>query len=161
MYYSEALGAKIKTKLTMRVLKTIKKEGGLENYILKDKPARVKELGPGGWNLRWLLMQTRTVQERFNEERIALGLEPLAIEDRDRLVDLGLDYATPGKLSVRNRETMGDLMIEEAFTLGDESLESESAELLTEEMEAELLAQEAQEAQQEIKIKTEKEGVPA
>lgn len=158
VYYSEALGAKVKTRLTMRVLKTIKKEGGLENYILKNKPARVKELGPGGWRLRWLLMQTRAVQERFNEERRSLGLEPVDVENQDDIVGLGLDYATPGKLSVKSRETLFDLMIEESFTLGDEALEAESAELLTDEMEAEFLRLEEE---NEIKVKTEKEGVPS
>ena len=171
VYYSEALGAKVKTRLTMRVLKSIKREGGLENYILKDKPARVKELGPGGWNLRWLLMQSRAVQERLNEERVRLGLEPREVEDRDDIVQYALDHATPGKLSLKSRETLAELHLAEAFTLGDEGLEDvEGVEELTPEMEAELLKHfEENEAEfvenpedtKEAKAKTEKEGVQA
>lgn len=126
----------------MRVLKTIKKEGGLENYLLKSKPARIKELGPGGWNLRWLLMQTRTVQERFNEERIALGMEPKDIEDRGDLVHYALDYATPGGLNRRSQETQDKIrkqmkqMVMEEFTLGNEDLDGETIEVTDENEEA-------------------------
>lgn len=172
IYYSEALGAKVKTRLTMRVLKTIKREGGLENYLLKDKPARVKELGPGGWNLRWLLMQTRAVQERFNEERVRLGLEPKEIKNRDDVLHYALDHATPGKLSLRSRETLADLQLEESFTLGDEELDDiEGVEELTPEMEEELLKNleenEAEfvkglgESEAQAKTNAEKEGVQA
>lgn len=139
VYYSDSLGARIKTRLTMRVLKTIKREGGIENYLLKNKPARVKELGPGGWKLRWLLMQTRAVQERLNAERVALGLEPKEVEDRDRIVSYALDRATPGQLSLKSRETLAEL--QEVFTLGNEPLtDVGGVEELTDEMEAELLA---------------------
>lgn len=144
VYYSDSLGARIKTRLTMRVLKTIKKEGGLENYILKNKPARVKELGPGGWKLRWLLMQTRAVQERFNAEREALGLPTQEIRDNDDIVSYALDHATPGPLSLKSRETLADLHFGEAFTIGDDAAvgaDVEGLEEITDEMEAELLAQ--------------------
>ncbi|KFH44319.1 54S ribosomal protein-like protein [Hapsidospora chrysogenum ATCC 11550] len=170
VYYSESLGAKVKTRLTMRVLKSIKREGGLENYLLKDKPARVKELGPGGWNLRWLLMQTRAVQERFNEERVALGLEPKPVEDRDDIVQYALDHATPGKLSVRSRETLAELRMQEVFTLGPEELDDvEGVEELTPEMEEELLKAmgendlEFPDAVNEgqVKVKAERDGVRA
>lgn len=51
--WSQELNKMIRMKLSTRVLKTISHEGGLDNYILKDKPARVKELGPFGWRLRY------------------------------------------------------------------------------------------------------------
>ncbi|TQV91369.1 hypothetical protein V2A60_008981 [Cordyceps javanica] len=143
-FYVAALGARIKTRLTLRVLKTIRREGGLENYLLKSKPARIKELGPGGWNMRWLLMQSQAVQRRFNDERVALGMEPKEIEDRDDLIRFALDYATPGPLSVRSQETLEELR--EAFhhslVLGHEDLASlEGVEELSDEEEARLLQQ--------------------
>ncbi|OAQ97863.1 hypothetical protein LLEC1_00022 [Akanthomyces lecanii] len=143
-FYVPALGARIKTRLTLRVLKTIRREGGLENYLLKSKPARLKELGPGGWNMRWLLMQSQAVQQRFNEERIALGLEPKEIEDRDDLIRFALDFATPGPLSVRSKETLEELRaaFHRAMVLGNEDLASlEDIEELSDEEEARLLQQ--------------------
>jgi large subunit ribosomal protein L28 len=104
-----SVGASVKTRLTLRVLKTIRREGGLEEYLLKSKPQRVKDLGPGGWNLRWLIMQSRPVQERFNKERVELGLEPREIVDHDDLIQFALDFATPGPLSVRSRATLAAL----------------------------------------------------
>lgn len=140
-YYSPSVGANIKTRLTMRVLKTIKKEGGLENYLLKNKPARIRELGPGGWNLRWLLMQTTAVQEKFNLERVQLGLDPKPIEDRSDVIQFALDVATPGPLSQRSKFTQLQLREEltiTEFTLGNESLEGETLEV-TDEVEEQLL----------------------
>lgn len=140
-YYSPAIGANIKTRLTMRVYKTIRREGGLEAYLLKSKPARLRELGPGGWNLRWLLMQTTAVQERFNEERVALGLEPRPVEDKSDIVQYALDVATPGALSRRSQVTAAQIRAELAgleFALGNESLEGESLEV-TDEVEETLL----------------------
>lgn len=141
-FLSPALGARVKTRLTLRVLKTIRREGGIENYLLKSKPARIKELGPGGWNLRWLLMQTQAVQQRLNEERIALGLEPREIENRDDIIHFALDYATPGPLSVRSRETLGEMQtaLTDAFVIGDEDLaDLDGIEELSDEAEQEML----------------------
>ncbi|CCH44877.1 54S ribosomal protein L24, mitochondrial [Wickerhamomyces ciferrii] len=55
--WSEILERDIRIRLTARVLRTIGKEGGVDNYILKDKSARMKELGPTGWRLRYVLMK--------------------------------------------------------------------------------------------------------
>ncbi|KAH7320287.1 hypothetical protein B0I35DRAFT_408966 [Stachybotrys elegans] len=148
VFYLPSLGAKIKTRLTLRVLKTIRKEGGLEEYVLKSKPARIKDLGPGGWNLRWILMQTRTVQERFNEERKALGLEPKPIVNNEDVIEYALDRATPGPLSLRSRRTLLGLqdeavqrMLQDAFVLGndEELFDAEGVEELSDEAEARLL----------------------
>lgn len=57
-----------------RVLRTIDKVGGLDEYLLGGKRARVKELGMGGWELRWRIWQTDMVAERFRREREALGV---------------------------------------------------------------------------------------
>jgi ribosomal protein L28 len=78
--FSEALDRKVKVKMTARVMRTIDKVGGLDNYLLGDKPQRLRELGPKGWTLRWKLMQTPDVQARFAKQREELGLKE---EDRD------------------------------------------------------------------------------
>ncbi|KAK7416591.1 hypothetical protein QQZ08_011955 [Neonectria magnoliae] len=144
-FYLPALDANIKTRLTLRVLKTIRREGGLQEYLLKGKPARLKELGPGGWNMRWLLMQSRAIQERFNEERVALGMQPKPIENRDDIIQYALDFATPGPLSMRSKSTLDELKAASdassgAFTLGDlDPADLEGLEELTDEEEAKLL----------------------
>ncbi|KAM3512793.1 hypothetical protein MY11210_003578 [Beauveria gryllotalpidicola] len=144
VFHVAALGARIKTRLTLRVLKTIRREGGLENYLLKSKPARIKELGPGGWNMRWLLMQSQAVQRRFNDERVVLGLEPKEVEDRDDLIRFALDWATPGGLSLHSKDTLEALRtaFHGGLVLGNEDLESvEGVEELSDEDEASLLQQ--------------------
>lgn len=60
--------------MATRVLRTIDKVGGLDEYLLGDKPARIKELGLAGWALRAKLMRTEVVRRRFEEERVRLGL---------------------------------------------------------------------------------------
>lgn len=81
LLWSEALRCMVQTRVTTRVLRTIDKCGGLDNYLLGEKPARQKELGPWGWKLRWRLMQTDMVKERFRQQRIAFGLLPRPIEE--------------------------------------------------------------------------------
>lgn len=61
-------------KVQARVLRTIDKVGGLDEYLLGGKRARVKELGMGGWALRWRIWQTEMVTERFRKERERLGV---------------------------------------------------------------------------------------
>ncbi|KAF4981798.1 hypothetical protein FZEAL_2471 [Fusarium zealandicum] len=141
-FHLPAIDANVKTRLTLRVLKTIRREGGLQEYLLKSKPARLKELGPGGWNLRWLLMQSRDIQKRFNEERVALGMQPREIEDRDDVIQYALDFATPGPLSTRSRATLSELKAaaEHEFVLGDADLaDLDGIEELSDEEEALLL----------------------
>ncbi|CCC70003.1 hypothetical protein NCAS_0D04220 [Naumovozyma castellii] len=57
--WSETLNDKIDVKMTTKVLKTISKEGGIDNYLLKDKSARIKELGPTGWKLRYTVLKKK------------------------------------------------------------------------------------------------------
>ena len=66
----------MKIRITARVLRTVDKCGGLDEYLLGEKAARIKELGMGGWKLRWRIMQTEKVRERFRVERERLGLPP-------------------------------------------------------------------------------------
>ena len=72
--YSKALGTRLKLKVRRRVLRTINKVGGLDEYLLGEKPARIKELGIFGWHLRWKVMMSNAMRERFEKERKALGL---------------------------------------------------------------------------------------
>ena len=74
--YSESLGSFIKIRITARVLRTVDKCGGLDEYLLGEKAGRIKELGMGGWKLRWRIMHTEKVKERFRAQRKALGLPP-------------------------------------------------------------------------------------
>jgi large subunit ribosomal protein L28 len=74
--WSESLGSLIRVRITARVLRTVDKCGGLDEYLLGDKAGRIKELGMGGWKLRWRIMQTEAVKERFRRQREALGLPP-------------------------------------------------------------------------------------
>ncbi|PGH36847.1 hypothetical protein GX50_00305 [[Emmonsia] crescens] len=76
--YSEALGKTLKLKVQHRVLRTIKKVGGLDQYLLGDKPARIKELGIFGWNLRWKVMQSKAMREKFKKEQRELELKAAA-----------------------------------------------------------------------------------
>lgn len=57
--WSETLNRCIGIKMTAKVLRTIVKEGGIDNYLIKDKSARIKELGPTGWKLRYRIMQRK------------------------------------------------------------------------------------------------------
>jgi large subunit ribosomal protein L28 len=74
--WSDALGRYIRIRITTRVLRTVDKVGGLDEYLLGEKAARIKELGMGGWKLRWRIMQTEKVKERFRLQREKLGLPP-------------------------------------------------------------------------------------
>jgi large subunit ribosomal protein L28 len=73
--YSASLGRYIRLRITAKVLRTVDKSGGLDEYLLGEKAQRIKELGMGGWKLRWRIMQTDMVKERFRQQRAQLGLE--------------------------------------------------------------------------------------
>lgn len=92
--YSESLGRQLRLRVAMRVLRTIEKCGGLDEYLLGNSVGRIKELGPFGWRLRWRVMQTPMVQERFRKERKRLGLpEEGTLASREVIFD-----ATTGKV---------------------------------------------------------------
>lgn len=80
--HSEALGEDLFIKVTRKALRTIEKEGGLDQYLLNDSVARIKELGMFGWELRWKVMQTPMIQERFEKQRKAFNLpQPKTMEE--------------------------------------------------------------------------------
>ncbi|KAF2622564.1 hypothetical protein BU25DRAFT_415062 [Macroventuria anomochaeta] len=78
--YSVALKKRIKLRVTSNVMKTIDREGGLDEYLLKDSVQRIKELGPTGWALRWTLMQRPEVIDRLRAEAAALGIDQATID---------------------------------------------------------------------------------
>ena len=71
---SEVLNKELTIPITARVMRTIRKCGGLDQYLLGEKPARIKELGLLGWKLRWHVMRTPKMQEQYQKERKELGL---------------------------------------------------------------------------------------
>ncbi|KAL4941232.1 hypothetical protein BDV06DRAFT_194933 [Aspergillus oleicola] len=80
--WSEALQQWLFIKLTRKALRTIRKSGGLDQYLLDDRPSRIQEMGVFGWKLRWQIMQTDKIQEQFRKERKILGLpEPPSFEE--------------------------------------------------------------------------------
>ncbi|KAL4970816.1 mitochondrial 54S ribosomal protein bL28m [Aspergillus stella-maris] len=80
--WSEALQQWLFIKLTRKALRTIRKSGGLDQYLLDDRPSRIQEMGVFGWKLRWQIMQTDTIQEQFRKERKKLGIpEPPSFEE--------------------------------------------------------------------------------
>ncbi|KAH0444694.1 ribosomal L28 family protein [Colletotrichum camelliae] len=82
--WSDALGAWVRTRLTIRVLRTIRKEGGLDAYVTKTKTARVKELGPSGWKLRWMIVNSAAWRESVGgpeRERLGVTQDTLTTSD--------------------------------------------------------------------------------
>lgn len=78
--WSAALNKYVRVKVQARVLRTIDKAGGLDEYLLGESKGRVRELGMEGWRLRWRLMQEGGVKERLRERRVALGVRPEGVE---------------------------------------------------------------------------------
>ena len=78
---SEAMDKEFSLKVTSSCMRTIRKCGGLDEYLLGHKPARIKELGLMGWNLRWRVMCSPVMKERFREERRKLGLTGPAVTE--------------------------------------------------------------------------------
>lgn len=117
--WSEALRCFVQTKVTARVMRTIDKCGGLDNYLLGDKPARKKELGPWGWKLRWRIMQTDVVKERFRQQRIEYGLLPREMNDViQRESSFAQSYEADLKISDDTAEVDEMLKSETEFVIG-------------------------------------------
>ncbi|VBB78457.1 Putative mitochondrial LSU ribosomal protein L24 precursor [Podospora comata] len=109
--FSLSLRTWVQTRLTTRVLRTIDKVGGLDEYLLGIKSNRIKELGPWGWRLRWRIMQTRAVKQRFAAERKQLGLVDGVLEKqvreenkRYKMEQKQIQFYTKKKLGVTGSE---------------------------------------------------------
>ncbi|CAH2351543.1 54S ribosomal protein L24, mitochondrial [[Candida] railenensis] len=57
--WSEALNTAIKLRVSTKVLKTITKDGGLDEYLTKDTSTRIKTLGLKGWELKYKVLKAR------------------------------------------------------------------------------------------------------
>lgn len=71
---SEALDKTLTIPITASCMRTIRKCGGLDQYLLGDKPARIKELGLFGWQLRWKVLKSPVMTRIHQTEREELGL---------------------------------------------------------------------------------------
>lgn len=121
--WSASLGQYLKVRVTARVLRTIDKCGGLDEYLLGDKAQRIKDLGMGGWKLRWRIMQTESVKERFRLQREALGLPP-----RDELL-LGIDGSVASKEQIEEEIRLYDQELAKQSELDiGEDIESQAGE---------------------------------
>lgn len=87
--WSEALGRSIQTKVTTTVLRTITKEGGLDNYLTKDKPARVKTLGLKGWKLRYDVLKALSSKEIASSSSPSSDKKVLYVHDDGKKFTVG------------------------------------------------------------------------
>lgn len=111
--WSKALKCFVQTRVTTRVIRTIDKVGGLDEYLLGEKPMRIKELGPWGWKLRWRIMQSEAVFERFSLQRVRLGLEPKTrLEFEDEVLRELESAEAVEATGLLNNVTKEDLMAE-------------------------------------------------
>ncbi|KAL8722434.1 MAG: hypothetical protein Q9181_007491, partial [Wetmoreana brouardii] len=78
--WSEAMGKYVRVKVQARVLRTIDKVGGLDEYLLGESPGRVRELGMEGWRMRWRLLGLPGVKEKIRRRRVELGVPPGGME---------------------------------------------------------------------------------
>lgn len=173
--WSPALGAFIRTRLTARVLRTIDRLGGIDEYLLGAKQKRVRELGPAGWALRWKVIQTPAVQARFAREREALGLPPregtgagagdaAAAAAAAAEATAELESATGQGVDAQAMHDMLDGMIarDEEFVLGPEELSKSEiqAEVAEAEAEHEHGKAEAEAEHEHGKTEAESESIP-
>ncbi|KAL8947688.1 MAG: hypothetical protein Q9222_006056 [Ikaeria aurantiellina] len=126
--WSVALNKFLRVKVQARVLRTIDKVGGLDEYLLGESPARVKELGMGGWKLRWQLLQDRGVKERLRKRRAELGVRTRGAEvwlpDEELLGaegNLGEEVQKP--IEVRFEEEAGEGLHEGEMDVSEEEVD--------------------------------------
>jgi large subunit ribosomal protein L28 len=134
--WSRALNKYIKVKVTTRVLRTIDKVGGLDEYLVGGKTARLKELGLKGWVLRWQVMQTPWYGHKRLEEAKALGLSK---EDLKESKERNAAFMESGEWQLPEMPSQQDV---EAVV---NAIESDEAIDLTDGQEAEELEAEEEE----------------
>lgn len=94
---SRALNVEMSIPTVARVMRTIRKCGGLDEYLLGEKPGRIKELGLLGWKLRWLILKSSAMKERHNQERESLGV-PTTLDPSANFADVWADPVMKKKL---------------------------------------------------------------
>ncbi|KAA8574587.1 hypothetical protein MFRU_015g00230 [Monilinia fructicola] len=138
--YSPSLGKHIKLRVTTKVLRTIDKVGGLDEYLLGEKTQRLKELGMGGWKLRWRIMQTDAVKERFRAQREKLGLPP---KEEVYLDENGFGI-TKEEIMEQVRKYDEAMARDSEVIVGEEAEEAKESEILKEDFMREEQPQERQ-----------------
>ncbi|KAB8303041.1 hypothetical protein EYC80_004495 [Monilinia laxa] len=138
--YSPSLGKQIKLRVTTKVLRTIDKAGGLDEYLLGEKTQRLKELGMGGWKLRWRIMQTDAVKERFRVQREKLGLPP---KEEVYLDESGFGI-TKEEIMEQVRKYDEAMARDSEVIVGEEAEEAKESEILKEDFMREEQPQERQ-----------------
>jgi len=123
--YSEALGRFIRVKVLARVLRTIDKVGGLDEYLLGEKSGRVRELGMGGWALRWRVMRTEWYRGRREKERRALGVPVGGLFGADGVSEgeIRVQGGVSGEEDAMGREEAIDRVLERVEGVEDEGVE--------------------------------------
>ncbi|KAK3370992.1 ribosomal L28 family-domain-containing protein [Lasiosphaeria ovina] len=122
--FSAGLGQMVRVRTTTRVLRTVDKVGGLDAYLLGIKAARLKELGPYGWRLRWRLMQSPRIAQQYEDQRLALGLPAR-----------GLPASALAELEMMGKKAAAEQLLGETDAMlanGDEFAIGEDLELLGE-----------------------------
>ncbi|KAL8961522.1 MAG: hypothetical protein Q9193_001931 [Seirophora villosa] len=124
--WSAAMNRYVRVKVQARVLRTIDKEGGLDEYLMGDSQARIKELGMKGWRMRWRLMQTGWWKERVKRRRIELGLRPEGVEmvlsDAELLGEVEADEVEQAKDEEKREEELEEEQEEEREDNGAEEV---------------------------------------
>jgi len=68
--WSDALGRRIRLRMVTNVLRTVDKVGGLDAYLTCTTRARMKELGPRGWEIRSAVIKSLRGKERAKHMRM-------------------------------------------------------------------------------------------
>ncbi|KAI2468840.1 ribosomal L28 family-domain-containing protein [Annulohypoxylon bovei var. microspora] len=136
--WSPSLNAFIRTRLTARVLRTIDRHGGIDEYLLGSKARRIKDLGPAGWALRWKIIQTPAIQERFARERVVLGLPPKEVKSTELPSELAAGGFTSDSVlsEVEGMIERGDEFVIGEVKEGEEVILDEEAQAIKEADEA-------------------------
>lgn len=80
--WSQVLNQRITLKVTASTLKAIDKEGGLDNYLVKDTSARIKQLGPLGWKLRYLVLsEIQRREDNKTAKELRQAVKDMEVED--------------------------------------------------------------------------------
>ncbi|KAF2154089.1 hypothetical protein K461DRAFT_277158 [Myriangium duriaei CBS 260.36] len=103
---STLLNTTIRVKLTTRVLRTIDKAGGIDAYLLGNKPARIKELGMEGWKLRCELLATSGYRDAMLKERDEMRRSNAVPDLETTLVE---DVETIGNTPTTIQEPLADI----------------------------------------------------
>lgn len=131
--WSGALGRYVRLRVATRVLRTIDKVGGLDEYVLGEKSARIRELGLRGWVLRWQIMGTDWYKARRKEEAKASGLT------EEQLRELGMEDTEIGEGRefgrVLGEKEKQQLLLEASQMEGEEIDREAELELLRKELE--------------------------